>query len=105
MVLEVLWSLFRRVFDTLLKMLGVNSSPPRLGDGLSPNSLRVNVKYAGRSIPVGLDPSWSVARVKEEIGPLLRVDPKEIKIIFAGTELPDGFILEVGIIVLISIIY
>lgn len=93
MVFHALYSLFRRFVDAILQMLGVSSSSPRIGG--SPNTLHVHVKYAGRTVQVDLDPSWSVSRVKDEIAPLLKVNPNEIKIIFAGNELPDSFLLEV----------
>ena len=93
MVFQELYSLFRRIVDAIFQMFGISSSPPRIGG--PPNTLRVHVKYAGRTVQVDLDPSWSVARVKNEIAPLLKVNPNEIKIIFAGNELPDSFVLEV----------
>lgn len=88
-----LWEFFRGIFSAILRMLGVSSIHPGLQ---GPNILRVHVRYAGRTVQVDLDPSWSVAQVKEHIAPLLNVQPNEIKIIFAGNELPDSFVLQVS---------
>jgi hypothetical protein len=92
MVFRELFSLIGQFFEALIAMLGLGSSTPRI---LGTKTLRVYIKYCGKTVQVDLDPSWNVARVKQEISPLLRVNSNEIKIIFAGNELPDNFVLQV----------
>ncbi|XP_068757054.1 E3 ubiquitin-protein ligase parkin-like isoform X2 [Montipora capricornis] len=41
------------------------------------------------NIPVQADPQWNVLRLKQEIAEHQAVDPREIRIIFAGKELKD----------------
>lgn len=73
-------------------MLGLRSLAEKEVD---PNCLQIHVRFGGKTVQVDLDPGWSVAQVKQHIGPKLGVEPAEIKIIFAGNELPDSFILQV----------
>lgn len=42
-----------------------------------------------------LDPKWDIKNVKEVVAPRLGLEPEEVKIIFAGKELPDSVLLEV----------
>ncbi|ODN04682.1 E3 ubiquitin-protein ligase parkin [Orchesella cincta] len=79
------------LFEGLLRLLGMASVDSIT---IGPNSLRVFIKYAGRTISTDLDPRWEIRKVKEMIAPKLGVSPEEIKIIFAGNELPDSFVLE-----------
>jgi len=79
------------LFEGILRFLGMASVDSIT---IGPNSLRVFIKYAGRTISTDLDPRWEIRKVKEVIAPKLGVSPDEIKIIFAGNELPDSFILE-----------
>ena len=56
----------------------------------------VFVRYnSNTNIPVQIDTQWNVVKLKEEIANLLGVDPKEIRVIFAGRELRDGIKLKV----------
>jgi len=50
------------------------------------------------NIPVEVDPQWNVSKLKEEIGGRQAVDPKDIRIIFAGRELKDDLKLKVMIV-------
>jgi len=90
MVLGTLFDFISRIIDALMSMLGM-SAP----SALPSNALRVFIKYSGKTIQVDLDPTWSVAHIKSVVAPKLGCAPEEIKIIFAGNELPDNFILEV----------
>jgi len=101
MILSEILNLVGRLFDILLSMIG-------LGNGtaipIGPNNLRVFIKYSGKTIQVDLDSSWSVAKVKTIIAPKLDCAPEEIKIIFAGNELPDDFILQVGKVIDVEVV-
>jgi len=46
------------------------------------------------NIPVEVDPRWNVSKLKEEIGRRQAVNPKDIRIIFAGRELKDDLKLK-----------
>lgn len=94
MVFRMILEAIVRVLQRILNLLGMSSLDNSLT--LGPNSLRVFIKYSGKTISTDLDPTWSVKKVKEVIAPQLGVSPEEIKIIFAGNELPDSFILEVS---------
>jgi hypothetical protein len=94
MVIASILEFVGRIFDVLLSMLGLSASVATLP--LGPNSLRVFIKYSGKTVQVDLDPSWTVSRVKSVVAPKLGCSPDEIKIIFAGNELPDEFVLEVS---------
>lgn len=50
------------------------------------------------NIPIQADPQWNVSKLKEEIGKQQAVDPKDIRIIFAGRELRDDMKLKVLLI-------
>ena len=50
------------------------------------------------NIPIEVDPRWNVSKLKEEIGRRQAVDPKDIRIIFAGRELKDDLKLKVIVI-------
>lgn len=88
-ILQAVTELFRRLFS----LFGIMSPVNNITEG--PNTLRVFIKYAGKTISTDLDPSWTIKQVKDAIAPKLQVSADEIKIIFAGNELPDSFILEV----------
>lgn len=92
MVFGVILRALSAFIDAILRFFGMSSNGTAL---VGPNTLRVFIKYSGRTISVDLNPSWSIKRVKNEIAPKLGVSPEEIKIIFAGNELPDSFILQV----------
>lgn len=49
------------------------------------------------NIPVEVDMTWNVHRLKEEIARVQKVDPSGIRIIFAGRELKDSITLRVCI--------
>lgn len=60
------------------------------------NSLSIYVKSnTGNTVSVDLDPKWDIKNVKEVVAPRLGLEPEEVKIIFAGKELPDSVLLEV----------
>lgn len=57
---------------------------------------RIFVRFnSNRNIPVQVDPQWNVSKLKEEIGRQQAVDPRDIRIIFAGRELKDDMKLKV----------
>ncbi|CAH0753870.1 unnamed protein product [Bemisia tabaci] len=59
------------------------------------NSLSIYVKSnTGNTVSVDLDPKWDIKNVKEVVAPRLGLEPEEVKIIFAGKELPDSVLLE-----------
>lgn len=61
------------------------------------NTLNIYVKTnTGNTLSVELDPKWDIKNVKEFVAPKLGLSPDEMKIIFAGKELSDNTILEVG---------
>jgi hypothetical protein len=47
------------------------------------------------NIPVEVDMTWNILRLKEEIAQRQKVDPSGIRIIFAGRELKDCTVLRV----------
>ena len=59
-------------------------------------SFEVTVKFNDSSFAVPFEPSWTIARLKNEISRHKNVNAREIKIIFAGQELPDNWKLEVS---------
>lgn len=54
----------------------------------------VTVNFNGTSFAVRFSPSWSIARLKNEIARKKKLNAAGIKIIFAGQELPDAWKLE-----------
>ena len=61
-----------------------------------PQRLTIFVRFnSSTNIPVQIDLQWNVARLKEEIATQQEVDPREIRIIFAGNELKDDLQLKV----------
>lgn len=93
---EILRAISAFFEDLLRRLFGIMSGGGGALMGDPKNTLRVFIKYAGgKTISCDLNPSWSIKRVKEEIAPKLGVEATEIKIIFAGNELPDSFVLEV----------
>lgn len=61
------------------------------------NSLSIQVKSnTGNTLSVDLDPKWDIKDVKEFVAPQLGLQPKEMKIVFAGKELSDSTKLEVS---------
>ena len=50
------------------------------------------------NIPVQADLQWNVSKLKEEIGERQAVDPRDIRIIFAGRELKDDLKLKVMLV-------
>jgi len=91
MIIGEILQLIGVFFEKLLAMIGLSSGITAVG----PNTLRVFIKYSGKTVQVDLDPSWTVKKVKDIVAPKLNSSPEEIKIIFAGTELPDNFVLQV----------
>ena len=62
-------------------------------------NLPIFVRFnSNTNIPVQADPQWNVSKLKEEIGERQAVDPKDIRIIFAGRELRDDLRLKVLLI-------
>ncbi|KAI8480435.1 regulation of intralumenal vesicle formation [Branchiostoma belcheri] len=56
--------------------------------------MQVFVRFnSHHSFPVDVDSSWSVGRLKEVLAARQQVPPAEIRIIFAGRELRDSFII------------
>lgn len=92
MVLGEILRAISAFFEALLQLFGMSASSDSIA---GPNTLRVFIKYAGQTVTADLNPSWSIKRVKDEVAPKLGVLPEEIRIIFAGNELPDSFVLEV----------
>lgn len=63
------------------------------------NTLSIYIKTnTGNTLAVDLDPKWDIKNVKEFVAPQLGLQPNEVKIIFAGKELSDNTIVEVGIV-------
>ena len=61
-----------------------------------PQKLPIFVRFnSNTNIPVQVDLQWNIAKLKEEIAQRQGVDPKEIRIIFAGRELKDDLQLKV----------
>lgn len=61
------------------------------------NTLNIYIKSStGNTISVDLDPKWDIKNVKEVVAPRLGLEPEDVKIIFAGKELLDTTLLEVG---------
>lgn len=58
--------------------------------------LTIFVRFnSSTNIPVQIEPQWNVLKLKEEIGQKQGVDPKDIRIVFAGRELKDDLRLKV----------
>ena len=58
--------------------------------------LTIFVRFnSSTNIPVQIEPQWNVLKLKEEIGQRQGVDPKDIRIVFAGRELKDDLRLKV----------
>ena len=58
--------------------------------------LTIFVRFnSSMNIPVQIEPQWNVSKLKEEIGRRQGVDPKDIRIVFAGRELKDNLRLKV----------
>ncbi|EDO30058.1 predicted protein, partial [Nematostella vectensis] len=55
----------------------------------------IYVRFNSNSnIPVLIDMTWSIRQLKEELGRQQSVDPRGIRIIFAGRELKDSTTLQ-----------
>lgn len=59
-------------------------------------SHNVTVNFNGTRFGILFEPSWNIAQLKAEIARTRHVDPRGIKIIFAGRELPDSLTLAVS---------
>ncbi|XP_046849643.1 E3 ubiquitin-protein ligase parkin-like isoform X2 [Xenia sp. Carnegie-2017] len=57
-------------------------------------SYYVTVKFDNKSFSLPFRPTWTVARFKESIARNRNVSPGQIRIIFAGEELPNHFTLQ-----------
>ena len=58
--------------------------------------LTIFVRFnSSTNIPVQIDPQWTVLKLKDEIAQRQDVDPKDIRIVFAGRELKDDLKLKV----------
>ena len=61
-----------------------------------PQRFQLFVRYnSNKNVPVVVDSTWDVGRLKKEIGASQGVDPSEIRIIFAGHELADDLTVMV----------
>jgi hypothetical protein len=96
-MLSEIWKGIGDFFSLICAMLGLSGG----GGGaavVGKNTLRVFIKHhhgGTDTLPVDLDPTSSIREVKRDIAPQLGLRPEEIKIIFAGKELPDELILQV----------
>lgn len=57
--------------------------------------LMVMVKGADKTVPLPLERSWDMSRVKEEVAPKLGLRPNDMALIFAGKRLSDSTLVEV----------
>lgn len=62
------------------------------------NTLSVCIKTnTGNTINVDLDPKWHIGNVKQLVADELGLRADELKIIFAGKELSNNTLIEVGV--------
>lgn len=86
-----LYDVFLAIFRSVFRMFS-------FGKNTLDNSLKIFVKSnTGNTLTVGVDPQWDIKNVKNIIAPQLGANPEEVKIILAGKELEDSFIIAVRI--------
>lgn len=60
--------------------------------------LTINVKFSrDLTIPVKITPEMTVQKIKQHLSSDLNIPPEELRIIFAGKELLDQTVLQVGV--------
>lgn len=65
--------------------------------GSEPNELTINVKFSkDLTIPVKITPEMTVHEIKQQLADNLNIPQEELRIIFAGKELLDQTVLQVG---------
>ena len=62
-------------------------------------TFEVNVKdFSGSSVVITVSPGWDVSRIKSEIARRTKVDPRDFRIVFAGSTLADNQTLWVSVL-------
>lgn len=90
--MSFLINFFKNLFHNMLQLLSFSKKKLT-------NTLSIYIKTnTGNTLAVDLDPKWDIKNVKEFVAPQLGLQPNEVKIIFAGKELSDNTIVEVGIV-------
>lgn len=89
-MLQFLLDIFGGLWHILLTMFGLGRSQPSLSTQLEV-FVRTNT---GEKVSVCLDPSWTVQQVKTTLAPKLKRNSNDIRIIFAGKELPNNMVIQ-----------
>ncbi|KAF4517276.1 hypothetical protein B566_EDAN008610 [Ephemera danica] len=86
--MSFLFNVIRSFFGRMLQLF-------RIGTRSIKNTLNIYIKTnTGKSLSVDLDPKMDIGDVKILVAPQLGMEPKDVKIIFAGKELLDSTIIE-----------
>lgn len=89
-MLQYLLDVFGGLWRILLAMFGLGQAQPSVSTQLEV-FVRTNT---GEKVSVCLDPSWTVQQVKTTLAPKLKSNCQDIRIIFAGKELPDNMVIQ-----------
>jgi len=89
-----MFSFIKQIFQAILEFLFSSKSQIT-------SSMNIYIKsHTGRTLPVELNPKWDIRSIKEKIAPKLGLTADDVKIIFAGRELLDSTVIEVGYFIL-----
>lgn len=89
-MLQYLFNLFGGLWQIILTMFGLGQTKPAVSTQLEV-FVRTNT---GEKVSVCLDPSWTVQQIKSTLAPKLKRNSHDIRIIFAGKELPDNMVIQ-----------
>ncbi|KAK7075810.1 Park2p [Halocaridina rubra] len=89
-MLRFLLALFNGLWRSLLAMFGFSSSQPALTDQIEV-FVRTNT---GEKVSVSLSTSWNILQVKKSLASKLNSTVEDLRIIFAGKELPNDMVIQ-----------
>ncbi|XP_066982416.1 E3 ubiquitin-protein ligase parkin [Macrobrachium rosenbergii] len=88
-MLRFLLTLLDGLWKSLLAMFGFSSSQPAVRDQLEV-FVRTNT---GEKINVCLSTTWNISQIKKSLAPKLNSSEEDLRIIFAGKELPNDMVI------------
>ncbi|KAG7160485.1 E3 ubiquitin-protein ligase parkin-like [Homarus americanus] len=89
-MLGFLFDFVAGLWQSILAMFGFGRSQPAVSDRLEV-FVRTNT---GEKVSVCLDPSWTVEQIKTTLAPKLNSSYQDLRIIFAGKELPNEMVIR-----------
>nr|XP_027213284.1 E3 ubiquitin-protein ligase parkin-like [Penaeus vannamei] len=89
-MLSYLIELLSGIWQSIMALFGFGSSQAAVS-----NELEVYVRTnTGEKVSVRLDQSWTVSQIKTTLAPKLQSPADNLRIIFAGKELPDDMVMR-----------